>query len=100
MRGDDDHLHSDGGPEQVDHLLVRQRGHRHLANLHQSAALPEPGLPGVAVGLHLSDDALKVNVEAQLAQGVPPQGHLCGLTALGQQLQNRVKEGEEDMNNV
>ncbi|TNN87282.1 hypothetical protein EYF80_002484 [Liparis tanakae] len=92
MRRDDDHLDRDGGPEQVDHLLVRQRGHRHFAYLHQSAALPEPRLPGVAVGLHLGHNALEVDVEAQLAQGVAAQGHLCGLAALGQQLQNRERE--------
>lgn len=72
---------------------MRQGGHRHLADLHQPAALPEPGLPSVPIGLHLSDDALEVDMKAQLAQGVAAQGHLCGLTALGQQLQNRrVKE--------
>ena len=27
MWRNDDHLHGDGGAEQVDHLLVRQRGH-------------------------------------------------------------------------
>lgn len=89
MRGNDDHLDSNRGSEQVDHLLVRQRGHSHLANLHQSAALPEPGLPGVTIGLHLSNNALKVDMEAQLAKGVTAQGHLRGKTALGQQLQNR-----------
>lgn len=95
MWRDDDHLDSHGGSEQVDHLLVRQRGHRHFAYLHQSAALPEPSLPGVAVGLHLGNNALKVDMKAQLAQGVTAQGHLCGLTALGQQLRNRESEGVE-----
>lgn len=87
MRGNDDHFDGDRGPQEVDHLLVGQRGHRHFANLHQPAALPEPGLPGVTIGLHLGNDALEVNVEAQLAQCVTPQGHLGGLTSLGQQLQ-------------
>lgn len=80
------HLDGDGGPEEVDHLLVRQRRHCHLADLHQSAALPEAGLPGVTVRLHLCHDALEIDVEAQLAQGVAAQGHLRRLTALGQQL--------------
>lgn len=87
MRGNDDHFDGDRGPEEVDHLLVGQRGHRHLANLHQSAALSEPGLPSVTVGLHLGNDALEVDVETQLTQRVAAQGHLCGLTAFGQQLQ-------------
>lgn len=91
MWRNDDHLHSDRGPEQVDHLLVRQGGHRHLANLHQSAALSEPSLPGVTVGLHLRYDALEIDMEAQLAQSVTTQGHLCGLTALGQQLEQKKK---------
>lgn len=86
MRGYYNHPDSDRRPEEIDHLLVRKRRHRHLADLHQSAALPESGLPGVTVGLHLGYDALEVDVEAQLAQGVAPQGHLCCLTALGQQL--------------
>lgn len=89
MWRNDDHLNSDGGPKKVDHLLVGQRGHGHFANLHQPAALPEPGLPGVAVGLHFCYDALEVDVKAQLAQGVAAQGHLCGLTSLGQQLEKR-----------
>lgn len=87
MRGNDDHFDGDRGPEEVDHLLVGQRGHCHLANFHQSAALPEPGLPSVTIGLHLGNDALEVDVETQLAQCVTAQGHLCGLAALGQQLQ-------------
>ena len=86
MGGDDDHLDGDGGAQQVDHLLVGQRGHRHLADLHQAAAGPQPRLPGVPVELHLRHDALKVDVEAQLAQGVAPQRHLRGLAALGQEL--------------
>lgn len=89
MWGDDNHLDSNRGSEQVDHLLMGQRGHRHLANLHQSTALSEPSLPSIAIWLHLCNDALKVDMKAQLAQGVTAQGHLCGLTALGQQLQDR-----------
>lgn len=98
MRGNNDHLDSDRGSEEVDHLLMRQRCHRHLAYLHQSAALPEPGLPSKTVRLHLSNDALKVDMKSQLAQSISSQGHLCCLTALGQQLRRareKCKGGQE-----
>jgi len=95
VRRDDDHLDGDGGAQQVDHLLVGERGHRHLADLHQAAAGPQPRLPGVAVQLHLGHDALEVDVEAQLAQGVAAQRHLRGLAALGQQRQGDPGEGGE-----
>lgn len=49
----DDHLDRHRGPQQVDHLLVGQRHGGHLADLHQPAALPQSGLPGEAVLLHL-----------------------------------------------
>lgn len=86
MRRNDDHLHGHRGAQQVDHLLVRQRGHRHFANLHQSAALPQPSLPGITIGLHFCNDALEIHVKTQLAQSVAAQGHLRGLTAFGQKL--------------
>ena len=49
---DDDHLHADGRPQEVDHLLVGEGCHGDLADLHQPAALPKPRLPGEAEGLH------------------------------------------------
>lgn len=87
MWGNYDHFDSNRSSEKVDHLLVGERGYRHLANLHQSATLPEPSLPSITIGLHLSNNALKVDMETKLAQGIATQGHLCGLTAFGQQLQ-------------
>lgn len=98
MWGNNDHLDSNGGSEEVDHLLVGQRGHRHLANLHEPAALPEPRLPSITVGLHLGNDALKVDMKTQLAQGVTAQGHLCRLTALGQELQTGSQSGRDGEN--
>lgn len=83
----DDHLHGDRGAQEVDHLLVRERRHGNLADLHQPAALPQAGLPGVTVRLHLGHDALVVDVEAQLAEPVPAQGHLRRLAAFGQKLE-------------
>ena len=44
------------GLEEVHHLLVGQGAHRVFADLHQSAALPQPSLPGVAKVLHFCND--------------------------------------------
>ena len=41
------------GLEQVHHLLMGQGTHRVFTDLHQSAALPQPSLPGVAKVLNL-----------------------------------------------
>lgn len=49
----DDHFDRDRCPQQIDHLLVSQRHCGHLADLHQPTALPQSGLPGKAVFLHL-----------------------------------------------
>lgn len=73
---DYDHLDADGGAQQVNHLLVGEGRDGHLADLHQPAALPQPGLPGEAEGLHVGHDALEVDVEAELAEAVPAQRHL------------------------
>lgn len=67
MGGDDDNLHCDGRSQEIDHLLMAQSGHCHLADLHQPAALPQPRLPGVAIGLHVRHDALVVDMEAKLS---------------------------------
>lgn len=53
MRGDDDDAHSHRCPQEVDHLLVGQRGHGYLADFDQPAPLAEACLPGVTIGLHL-----------------------------------------------
>lgn len=98
MRWNDDHLHSNGGSEQVNHLLVGECGHGNLAYLHQSAALPESSLPGITIGLHLCYNALKVDMKTQLSQGITTQGHLRSLTAFGQQLQKRRNEGVDYVN--
>lgn len=42
----------------------------YLADFDQSAALPQPRLPGVPVRLHLCHDALVVDMEPQLAKPV------------------------------
>ncbi len=98
IRLDDDHLDADGGAQQVDHLLVGQRGHRHLTDLHQPAALPQTGLPRVSERLHVSHDALEVNVEAQLPETVPAQGHFCGFTAARDHLeQDRERERNQTL---
>ena len=76
VRLDDDHLDGDGGTQEVDHLLVGERGDGHLADLHQPAALPQPRLPGEAKGLHVGHDAFEVDMETQLAQAVATQDHL------------------------
>lgn len=82
----DDDLDGDRGPQQVDHLLVCQRRHRHLADLHQPTALTQTSFPRVSERLHVSHDALEVHVEAELAETVPAQGHFCGLAAAGHDL--------------
>ena len=64
------------GLQQVDHLLVCEGADRVFADLHQPAALSQPSLPGVAEVLHLCDQAVVLDVEAQLAQLVPPQTEL------------------------
>lgn len=66
VRGDDDDLDCDGCSQEINHLLVAQGGHGHLADLYQPAALPQPRLPGVAVGLYICHDALIVDMEAKL----------------------------------
>lgn len=76
MRLDYHHFHTDGCAQQVDHLLVCESSHSHLADLHQSAALPQSSLPGEAKGLHISHDAFKVDVETELAKAVATQSHL------------------------
>lgn len=87
MRLDYNHLDADGCAQQVDHLLVGESGHDHLADLHQPAALPESGLPGEAEGLHVGHDALKVDVEAELAEAVATQRHLRRLATSGGDLE-------------
>lgn len=76
MRLDYDHFDSDRGAQQVNHLLMGEGSDSHLADLHQSAALPQPRLPGVAKGLHVGHDALKVDMETELSEAVPTQSHL------------------------
>lgn len=83
MRLDYHHFDADGRAQEVDHLLVGEGGHRHLADLHQPAALPQSRLPGKAERLHVGHDALEVDVEAELAEAVAPQGHLWRLAASG-----------------
>lgn len=90
---DYNHFDSDRGAKEVDHLLVGERGDGHLADLHQPAALPQPGLPGEAKGLHVSHDALKVDVEAELAEAVPSQDHLGCLATSGGNLDPNEKNG-------
>lgn len=91
----DDDLDGDGGPQQVDHLFVGQRRHRHLADLHQPAALTQASFPRVSERLYVSHDALEVHVEAELAETVPAQGHFCGLAAAGHDLINTEKSASE-----
>ena len=76
MRLDNDHFDSDGGAQQVNHLLMSESSDGHLADLHQSAALPQPCLPGEAKGLHVGHDALEVYVETKLAEAVPTQSYI------------------------
>lgn len=71
---------------------MAQSGHRHLADLHQPAALPQPCLPGIAVGLHVRHDALVVDMEAKLSQPIPSQSHLHWFTALRHKLDKETKE--------
>ncbi len=67
--------HSDGtrGLEQIDHLLVGERGDGVAADLDEPAALAQAGLPGVAEVLHLGDEAVVLHVEPELPQLVPPR---------------------------
>lgn len=83
MRLDHHHFDAHRRAQQVDHLLVRERGHDHLADLHQSAALPQACFPSKAEGLDISHDPLEVDVEAKLAEAVAAQRHLGGLAASG-----------------
>lgn len=92
-------FHSYWGAEKVYHLLVWKRGHSHFANFDQSAALPQPRLPGVTVRLNLRHDALVVNVKAKLAKAVPPEGHLAGFTAFSEVL-TKWRENRFDCINV
>ncbi len=87
----DDNFHSYGGAEQVYHLLVWKCCHSHLANFNQPATLSQPRLPGIAIWLYLCHDAFVVNVKSKLAQAVPPQGHLRGLTAFSEVLREKSK---------
>lgn len=86
---DDHHSYRHWGAQQVDDLLVWQCCHGHLADLHQSAALPQPRLPRVAVGFDVGYDALEIYMEPELTQSVPPQCHLLRLTALSHQLRKK-----------
>lgn len=78
---DDNHFHSHRCPQEVNHLLMGQRGHGHLADLHEPAPLAKACLPGKAERLHVGDDSFKVHMEAKLTQPVSSQGHLHGLAA-------------------
>ena len=53
VRRDDRDCHRHRGLEEVHHLLVGERAHRVLADLHQAAALPQTSLPGVTEVLNL-----------------------------------------------
>ena len=61
----------------VPFLLVCERGDGVAADLHEAAALPQPGLPGVAKVLHLGDQAVVLDMESQLAQLIPPEKQYC-----------------------
>lgn len=87
----DDHFDGHRRAQQVNHLLVGERGHGHLADLHQPAALPQARLPSEAERLHVGHDAFKVDVEAELAQAVPPQSYLRRLAASGGDLESRTE---------
>lgn len=63
----------------------------HLADLHQSAALPQPCLPGEAKGLHVGHDALEVDVETELAEAIPTQSHLWRLATSSGDLEPESK---------
>lgn len=90
MRLDDNHLDSDRCAQQVNHLLVGERSDSHLTDLHQSAALPQPRFPGEAKGLDVGHDALKVDMETELAQAIPAQSHLRRLATSGGDLESKV----------
>lgn len=71
--------------QQVHHLVMCQCTGRDLADLHQSAASSQSALRCEAVWLNLGYQAVQVDVEAKLSQGVPSQGELHGLET-GKQL--------------
>lgn len=76
---------------------MRQRGHGHLADLHEAAPLTKAGFPRKTERFHVCDDSFEVHVEAQLAQPVPPQGHFHSLAAPGHDLRGKgtVRGGAE-----
>ena len=76
MRGDHRHGHRHGGLQEVDHLLVGQGAHGVLADLHQPASLSETRLPGVAKVLDLGDEAVVLDVEAELTKLVSTEAEL------------------------
>ena len=53
------------GLEQVHHLLMGQGTYRVFTDLHQSAALPQPSLPGVAKVLNLwnNTELLEITID-------------------------------------
>lgn len=89
MRLDHDHFDAHRRAQQVDHLLVGERGDDHLADLHQSAALPQACLPSEAEGLDVRHDPLEVDVETELAEAVAAQRHLRCLATSGGDLKTR-----------
>lgn len=91
VRLNNDDLDGDRCSQEVDHLLVGQSRHRHFADLHQPAALSQPSLPCVTEGLNIGYDSFKVDVESELAQTVPAQGHFCGLTSPRHHLHQHTK---------
>lgn len=93
VRLDYNHFDADGCAQQVDHLLVGESSDRHLADLHQSTALPQPRLPGEAKGLHVGHDAFKVDVETELSEAIPTQSHLRRLTTSSGDLEPEGKRG-------
>ena len=57
-------------PQQINHLIMGQGCRGNFADLHQSAALSQAGLPCEAMGLHISYNGVIVEMEAQLAQAI------------------------------
>ena len=88
MRLDHDHFDAHRRAQQVDHLLVGERGDDHLADLHQPAALPQPCLPSEAEGLDVRHDPLEVDVKTELAEAVAAQRHLRRLATSGGDLKS------------
>ena len=76
-----------GGLEEFDHLLVTQGGDRVLVDFDEAAALSEASLPGVAEVLHLSDEAVVLHVETELAELIAAKGELLGGGAVRDGLQ-------------